>query len=356
MSTVVRSHAKINLGLAIGPVREDGFHALATVYHTLALAEPVTVRARRLLGDGAGSTIRITSNDPRVPLDGRNTAWRMVEAALLAAGVAAEVEIHIEKRLPVQGGLGAGSGNAAAALAGLEREIGLELAPGERLRLAAEVGSDVPLFLVGGAVLGLGRGEQVFPLPDSAALHAVVALPAVGVSTPEAFADWDRLLAARARQAAGPAESAESALTTAAELARLSALSRVYAEVFSAAGSSGVSSAGGDLAGSRPESRAESGPGSRLLALVRAGIANDFEQVVFPRHSLLGQVKCALLGRGLEDGAYYAALSGSGSALFGLYADELSALAARARVEQLGVVALLTWTLPREAYRAGLLG
>ncbi|HWW22600.1 MAG TPA: hypothetical protein VNY78_01800, partial [Edaphobacter sp.] len=104
MGTIVRSYSKINLGLAIGPVRGDGFHALTTMYQTLDLHDLVTVRARV-----AGQTrISLTTNDARVPTDGRNTAWKMVEGALKRLGVAAEVEVHIEKRLPVQGGMGAG--------------------------------------------------------------------------------------------------------------------------------------------------------------------------------------------------------------------------------------------------------
>src|SRR3954467_6365884 len=119
MPTQVRSHAKINLGLGIGAPRSDGFHALATVYQTLEVHDLVTVSAR-----AAGQTaIRLTSNDRRGPTGGRNTAWKMVELALRELGRAAEVEIHIEKRLPVQGGLGAGSGNAVAALVGLETEL-----------------------------------------------------------------------------------------------------------------------------------------------------------------------------------------------------------------------------------------
>ena len=153
MATRVRSFSKVNLGLRIGPVRADGFHGLATLYQTLALHDVVTVSARR-----SGETrIRLTTDHLRVPVDGRNTAWQMVERALRAMGLTAEVEIHIEKRLPVQGGMGAGSANAAAALMGLERELsgwerpGRMLQEADRLRLAAEVGSDVPLFLVGGA-------------------------------------------------------------------------------------------------------------------------------------------------------------------------------------------------------------
>src|ERR1700739_2942337 len=99
MPTAVRSHAKINLGLGIGAPRPDGFHALATVYQTLELHDIVTVTAR----PASATALRLTSNDSRVPANDRNTAWKMVSLALEKLGIAAEVEIHIEKRLPVQG-------------------------------------------------------------------------------------------------------------------------------------------------------------------------------------------------------------------------------------------------------------
>ena len=94
----------------------------------------------------------------------------------------------------MQGGLGGASGNAIAALLGLEIELKKRLSPSERLRLAAEVGSDVPLFLIGGTVLGIGRGEDVYPLPDLPETPCVIATPELGVSTPKAFADWDSLV------------------------------------------------------------------------------------------------------------------------------------------------------------------
>src|SRR5579875_2033717 len=106
MATRVRSFSKINLGLAIGPARPDGFHALATLYQTLAAHDIVTVDARRI---SSGSRITLTTNDPRVPTDGRNTAWKMLERAIALGNLSAEIHIHIDKRLPVQGGLGAGS-------------------------------------------------------------------------------------------------------------------------------------------------------------------------------------------------------------------------------------------------------
>src|SRR5580692_2504723 len=111
MATRVRSYSKINLGLAVGPVRADGFHGLTTVYQTLALHDLVTVTAER-----AGATM--IGDHPGVPLDSRNTAWKMIAGALKRMGTDAWVHVDIQKRLPVQGGMGAGSANAAAALIG----------------------------------------------------------------------------------------------------------------------------------------------------------------------------------------------------------------------------------------------
>ena len=193
MPTAVRSHAKINLGLHLGAARPDGYHALATVYQTVELFDLVTVSARRALT----TELQITCNDDRVPTDASNTAWKMVALALSALGLTAEVEVHIEKRLPIQGGLGAGSANAVAALVGLEAELGISVRGWltRRLAVAAQVGSDVPLFLVGGTVLGLDRGQQVYPLPDIDPVWCVVATPEIGVSTRQAFRDWDALCA-----------------------------------------------------------------------------------------------------------------------------------------------------------------
>jgi len=359
MPTTVRSHAKINLGLGIGAPRPDGFHALTTVYQTLEVHDLVTVTAR----PAGMSAIRLTSNDGRVPTDGRNTAWKMVELALKALGISAEVEIHIEKRLPVQGGLGAGSANAVAALVALEAELGIRsdrgsLPPYEQktlvgwgtrrgsggrwLEMAAEVGSDVPLFLIGGAVLGVDRGQEVYPLPDFEPVWCVVATPAVGVSTPQAFRDWDALCASEG-------------LTATASADKLKMLSRAYAMAFAGAipgggredGSSGVLSMGEDLAGPQES------------ALVRTGISrwiqNDFERVVFSQHPSLREIKRLLAASGSPEAAIHASLSGSGSALFGLYLTRGDAEAAQNRVKAAGVESVLTRTLPRADYWGNML-
>src|SRR5438309_1699002 len=190
MATSVRSFAKINLGLKIGPLREDGFHELRTIYQTVALSDQVRVDVSKGLG------IEIVCKDPRVPDDESNTCWRVADRILRSLKVRHKVRITIEKRLPVQGGLGAASSNAVATMLALERELKQPLAPAERLRIASEVGSDLPLFLVGGTVLRPGRGEQVYPLEDLRSYHCVIATPEIGVSTPAAFADWDKKCAA----------------------------------------------------------------------------------------------------------------------------------------------------------------
>jgi 4-diphosphocytidyl-2-C-methyl-D-erythritol kinase len=383
MATRVRSYSKINLGLAIGPVRADGFHGLTTLYQTLDLHDFVTVAARRLGGDAA-TRISLTTNHPFVPRDSRNTAWRMVERCLARLGVVAEVQIHIEKSLPVQGGMGAGSANAAAALLGLERELTVALPGVERLQLAAEVGSDVPLFLLGGAVLGLGRGEQVVPMPDLPRTWCVVAVPTVGVSTPAAFREWDAQRAAERavvvekrvseRRGAGspPQANPGSGLTSPPKLDNLQELSLAYASLSAKTGDSKRGTSG-IVRDPNPEKK-QGLPGedqadamndlaeNTLLSLVRTGIGNDFEEVVFPQYPSLRITKRQLMGNDLDGSAIYAALSGSGSALFGLYSSERDAKAAQLRVQSaasasdvgIGVQVFLTETLPRAEYWDGM--
>jgi 4-diphosphocytidyl-2-C-methyl-D-erythritol kinase len=358
MSTRVRSHAKINLGLFLGAPRPDGFHALVTVYQTLELHDIVTVTAR----PAAETTLCLTSNDDRVPTDSRNTAWKMISLALEQLGVRVEVEIHIDKRLPVQGGLGAGSGNAVAALIGLDAELGRQglgtrdQGPGaaisnwtpRQMDIAARVGSDVPLFLIGGTVLGVDRGQEVYPLPDVDPVWCTVAVPAVGVSTPQAFRDWDAYCAA-------------NGLTARTSADRLEKSSRAYASAFRGeipeggfgAGSSGVFSQGEDLAGPQ-----EAIQGSGLVRTgIMSWIENDFERVVFSQHPSLAEIKRILAAAGTPEAAcqyssLLAMLSGSGSALYGLYLTRGDAEAARDRVERLvpGVTAYVTRTLPRKPY------
>jgi len=254
------------------------------------------------------------------------------------------------KRLPVQGGLGGASANAVATLLGLERALRKSLSAAERLRIAAEVGSDLPLFLVGGTVLGVGRGEQVYPLPDWPAIACVVVTPEVGVSTPKAFSEWDRLWDGRGLKpgplvgldAALKGRSSTASIHPRAKLTRLDSSDRMsglgrglsawLSEPYSSAPSKFLARGG----------RAE----NPLLWLVRAGIENDFEQVVFPEYPKLREGKSALLSAG----AKYASLSGSGSTLYGLFASRAAAVRAAVRLRNQGWAAQATSTLTRQAY------
>jgi 4-diphosphocytidyl-2-C-methyl-D-erythritol kinase len=247
------------------------------------------------------------------------------------------VTITIDKRLPVRGGLGAGSSNAVAAMLALEREMKEPLVAEERLRIAAEVGSDLPLFLLGGCVLGVGRGEQVYPLPDLPPIACLLVTPAVAVSTPQAFRDWDTLAAA---------DEERAKLTPPGASATLGKFSRSAFEWLSRVDSQDAESTNLDVTGVpalKDGDRAE----NPLLDLVRAGIENDFERVVFPQYPELRDVKRVLEREGCD----FAALSGSGSTVFGLFRSAERAQKAAGKMSAEGLAVTVTETLPRSRYR-----
>ncbi|HWC15419.1 MAG TPA: hypothetical protein VG498_00300, partial [Terriglobales bacterium] len=271
-----------------------------------------------------------------------NTCYRVADRFMKTIGQRGKIAITIEKNLPLQGGLGAASSNAVATLLALEREADRVLDPGDRLRICAEVGSDLPLFLVGGTVYGEGRGEQVLPLEDLPSIDCVLITPEIGVSTPQAFADWDALAERESIEVAGPRATSGrvATLTIAPQSAKLLEFSRVVYSWLSSgykAPASGVPARSGD--------RAE----TQLLDLVRTGIENDFERVVFPQHPELRDVKRVLYGQA-GDGARYASLSGSGSAVYGLFDSKQKAEAAAERVQAMGYAGHVTTTLTRNQY------
>src|ERR1035438_7094982 len=137
MSIAIHSFAKINLGLKIGAARADGFHQLRTIYQTIALHDIVRVEVQ------SGEGIEIRCDDSRVPCDATNTCYNVTEQVMRAVKANGRVVITIDKQLPVQGGMGAASSNAIATMIGLERELKTTIAPQEKLRIAAEVGSDL---------------------------------------------------------------------------------------------------------------------------------------------------------------------------------------------------------------------
>ena len=363
MPVTVHSFAKINLGLCIGGLRPDGFHELRTVYQTIALHDLIR------LSVGRGTGIEIRCDDSQVPANEANTCYRVVERALPMLKSSGRVIIRIEKRLPVRGGLGGASGNAVAALLALERALKKEIPHPHKLRLAAEVGSDLPLFLVGGTVLGLGRGEEVYPLADFPPVACVIVTPAISISTPKAFADWDLMVSGRAGMRVGgletttPPRRAEVTASDAADnFPSPAGLSQLPSKLTLTEPSDRIlrfgcnlsawlsglpalkTKLGGRVSGvpARGRGRAE----TLLLDLVRTGIENDFEQVVFSQYPELREVKC-VLGRA---GAIYASLSGSGSAVYGLFRSQTAAQKAAAWLRSRGVPAQVTVTLTRQQY------
>lgn len=191
----VTAPAKINLCLGVGPVREDGFHPLATVYQAIGLVDEVTLRPAdadvvTVSGDGVDVS--------EVPTDASNLALRAVH--LLARHHGRDdlaVSMHIRKRIPVAGGLAGGSADAAAALVAADALFGLGTPRAALLEVAAQLGSDVPFCLLGGTAMGLGRGELVTPVMTRGQYWWVVVPDPGGLSTPAVYAEFDRLAAGR---------------------------------------------------------------------------------------------------------------------------------------------------------------
>ena len=184
------AYAKINLYLDVLSKREDGFHDIKTVMHTVSLRDELTVTARR----AERPSIRLTTlGMPKLPCDSRNLAYRAAELFLSATLISAEIDIKLVKNIPVAAGLAGGSSDAAAVLRALNRVFKRPLTEKRLLELAAELGSDVPYCLIGGTALCFGRGERMERLPERLALHLVVAIADEHVSTPQAYSELDRM-------------------------------------------------------------------------------------------------------------------------------------------------------------------
>jgi len=281
--------AKINLDLRVLGVRSDGYHDLRTVFQTLELHDTLTITARP-------GSFAISCNDPDVPLDRHNLVWKAASLLWRSAkrtGVPRDLHVAIEKRIPAQAGLGGGSTDAAAVLAALVRLWSLDVDPPTLSRLAARLGADVPFFLVGGTALGLGRGDDIYPLAELPRMHVVIARPGFGVSTVEAYQWFDAGLRARRREpAARPVPAGWPAWT--------------------------------------------------------ATMRNDLEPPVVKHHPTIGRLKQRLL----DAGAVLAAMSGSGSAVFGLFARADAAARTAADLARPGWRVACTRTLSRAEHLA----
>lgn len=194
MSVTARAPAKINLHLAVGPVSEDGFHPLVTVFQAISVYDDVSV------ADASGWSVELVSvgdiDRAGVPLDERNIAVRAGRLLAEHHGIERASSITIAKGIPAAGGMAGGSADAAATLVALDRLWQLDTSDAQLLALAAQLGSDVPFALLGGTALGTGRGHQLEPLVDKGAWWWLVIGSEEGLSTPRVYRELDRLRAA----------------------------------------------------------------------------------------------------------------------------------------------------------------
>ncbi|MET9897996.1 4-(cytidine 5'-diphospho)-2-C-methyl-D-erythritol kinase [Streptomyces sp. NPDC006446] len=188
MTVTVRVPAKVNVQLAVGGARPDGFHDLANVFLAVGLYDEVTVTP--------ADELRVTCAGPdaaQVPLDRTNLAARAALELARRYGIDPAVHLHIAKDIPVAGGMAGGSADGAGALLACDALWGTNASRDELLDICAELGSDVPFSLVGGAALGTGRGEQLRALEVGGTFHWVFAMAERGLSTPAVFREFDRM-------------------------------------------------------------------------------------------------------------------------------------------------------------------
>jgi len=287
-SISLSAFAKINLDLRILGIRSDGYHDLRTIFQTLALSDRVTVTARR-------GPLVITCDDPDVPTDRTNLVWKA--ASLLRrlgarkVGPPRDLVIDLRKRIPSQAGLGGGSADAAATLLALNRLWKLDLDATTLARIGARLGADVPFFFVGGTSLGLGRGDDIYPLDELPVVHVVVLRPGFGVSTVDAYGWYDS-------EIRRPRREPHSRLTP---------------------------------------------PGWPSWS---ESLRNDLEPVVTKHHPAIGRLRQSLM----DAGAVFAAMSGSGSAVFGLFERADAARRTAQDLARPGWAVVCTKTIDRREY------
>ena len=288
------SFAKINLGLEVLGVRQDGYHELRTIFQTIDLRDDVEIRS-------GGGDVTVRCDHPGVPTGQQNLAWRAASELRRYAKRTGGVEIRITKRIPVAGGMGGGSSNAAAVLLGLDRLWRLGLGPEGLHTVARRIGADVPYFLMGGTALGLGRGDEVYPLWRQVRVHVVVADPGRPISTAAVFGRVDRSLTPRENS------------------------NRIFRFI----------------------SRDLEGKGTAFPIL-----ANDLEEAALEEAPDLAVQVRRIRGILVREGAVSASLSGSGSSFFGLFDDLQRARRAHADLAAEGFSAYRGRTLSLDQYRS----
>src|SRR5262245_9090479 len=282
-AVTIRAHAKINLDLRVLGMRPDGFHELRTVFQSLALHDTIDCIPRP-------GPFAIDCDAAGVPLDESNLVWRAASAlwrALRRSGPVRDVMVRLHKRIPLQGGLGGGSTDAAATMLALAKMWGVPIRPSQLVDVGSTIGADVAFFLSGGTALGLGRGDEIYPLADLPRHWIVLLVPGFGVSSPDAYEWYD------------------------------------------------------DLARGSVVREAQYVPGpwpSRAAQMI-----NDLEAPVSRHHPEIDRMKTALR----RAGALAAAMSGSGSTVFGLFQKRLEAETSVERLSGQGWRVFLTESVGR---------
>lgn len=203
----VRVPAKANIELRVGPLRDDGFHSLATIFHAVNLTDDVYVTPAATWGCSVSGPYA-----DRVPTGAENLAVRAAQRLARQVGIEEALQIDIDKHIPVAGGMAGGSADAAGALVGADALWTLGHQSAQLMEVGAQVGSDVPFAIAGGTALGVGRGEQLVPVLAQVDLHWVFALQDEGLSTPDVYAECDRLRAGEAVDEPQPSEELMVAL------------------------------------------------------------------------------------------------------------------------------------------------
>jgi 4-diphosphocytidyl-2-C-methyl-D-erythritol kinase len=284
---VLRPSAKINLMLRVGARRADGFHDVRTLLQSIAIFDTLSITPRP-------GPFRLMTRSPGVPEDATNLVWRAAEKlwqAIGRTGAPRDAHVRLDKQIPVAAGLGGGSADAAASLVGLNEIWGARRSRRELAAIGASLGADVPFFLQGGTALGLGRGDELYPVDDVQRFGVVIIKPSFGVSTADAYRWLDE---DREPGAAGTPQAAVNEV---------------------------------DLGW-------PTGP----VALV-----NDLQAPVARRHAMIDEMTAACL----REGALGAAMTGSGSAVFGLFPESVAPRAAE-RMGRPDWLVTLTRTMGRK--------
>lgn len=182
-SITVRPSAKVNLTLRVGPARADGFHGVTTLLQNVGISDTLVVSARK-------GPFALQTRAPGVPADDTNLVWKAARALWTAAGKSGEprdAHVRLEKNIPHEAGLGGGSADAAGALVALNELWALKMPAKALLPVAASLGADVPFFLIGGTAIGTGRGDELYPVDDADRLGVVIIKPSFGVATKDAY-------------------------------------------------------------------------------------------------------------------------------------------------------------------------